>query len=179
MTDNTQLAAELAALQDHARKMSIALTNLSGGGSEMFTRIGEDFYADPEACLARLAEKQANRDRRAALTKPAVPDVVRLAIEDADALDREAEGADEANWQDWGALMRQAAIRIRALAALTQPPTCCEAEREALDAASVVIDYAASILWNCRPEGRAARPARVDAALRQFRIATAIRGADQ
>ncbi len=42
-------------------------------------------------------------------------EVRRLALEDAEALDRCADEADEANWQDWGALMRQAAIRIRAL----------------------------------------------------------------
>ena len=59
---------------------------------------------------------------------------------------------------DDGALLREAADTISELL-------------EALDSAEAVIDYAASILWNCRPEGRQARPGKVDAALRQFRAA--------
>jgi len=43
---------------------------------------------------------------------------VRLALEDANALERCAEDADDNQWQDWGATMRQAAQRIRRLAAL-------------------------------------------------------------
>lgn len=45
----------------------------------------------------------------------------RLALEDARALDLTAEEADDNNWQDWGATMRQAAMRIRRLAALSNP----------------------------------------------------------
>lgn len=44
-------------VMEHARKMSIALTDLSGGGSEMFTRVGDEFYADPELCKRRTQEK--------------------------------------------------------------------------------------------------------------------------
>lgn len=40
----------------------------------------------------------------------------RLILEDAEALDRTADEADDNNWQDWAATMRQAATRIRALA---------------------------------------------------------------
>lgn len=40
----------------------------------------------------------------------------RLAMEDAEQLERIAEEADNSNWQDWAALMRQSAMRIRALA---------------------------------------------------------------
>lgn len=40
---------------------------------------------------------------------------IRLALEDADALDLTAEEADDNNWQDWAATMRQAATRIRSL----------------------------------------------------------------
>lgn len=47
----------------------------------------------------------------------ALVEAKRLALEDADALDRTAEDADENSWQDWGATMRQAATRIRTLAA--------------------------------------------------------------
>jgi len=39
---------------------------------------------------------------------------VRLALEDAEALERIAEEADDNGWQDWGATMRQAAARFRA-----------------------------------------------------------------
>lgn len=46
-------------------------------------------------------------------------EAVRLALEDADALDRTAEDADENQWPDWSATMRQAAGRIRALARLS------------------------------------------------------------
>jgi len=38
----------------------------------------------------------------------------RLALEDADALDRMAEEADDNGWQDWGAMMRQSAEHTRA-----------------------------------------------------------------
>ena len=48
-------------------------------------------------------------------------EAVRLGLEDAEYLDRISEDADENNWQDWGAAMRQAAIRLRDLAALATP----------------------------------------------------------
>jgi hypothetical protein len=41
-------------------------------------------------------------------------DNVRLALEDADAIERIADEADDNNWQDWAATMRCAAIHIRA-----------------------------------------------------------------
>lgn len=46
-------------LEDYAREASKALMRLSGGGSEMFKRIGDDFYADPKLCVARAEEKLA------------------------------------------------------------------------------------------------------------------------
>ncbi len=44
-------------LEAYAREASIALMNISGGGSEMFKRIGADFYADPKLCAQRAQEK--------------------------------------------------------------------------------------------------------------------------
>ncbi|WP_313008431.1 hypothetical protein [Brevundimonas vesicularis] len=49
-------------------------------------------------------------------------EAVRLALEDADALDRVSEEADDNQWQDWAATMRQAASRIRRLALLSARP---------------------------------------------------------
>ena len=43
-------------------------------------------------------------------------EAVRLALEDADALERVSEEADDNQWPDWAATMRQAASRIRRLA---------------------------------------------------------------
>ena len=49
-------------------------------------------------------------------------EAVRLALEDADALERVSEEADDNQWQDWAATMRQAASRIRRLALLSARP---------------------------------------------------------
>ncbi|MXO72895.1 hypothetical protein [Alteraurantiacibacter buctensis] len=46
-----------------------------------------------------------------------------------------------------------------------------ERTKQGLTAALVVIDYAASILWNCRPTAIAARPSHIDQALRNARAA--------
>ncbi|UAB76998.1 hypothetical protein INR77_09070 [Erythrobacter sp. SCSIO 43205] len=51
--------AEIERLRNYAREVSIAFTAVSGGGSEMFTRIGDDFYADPKACRGRVESKIA------------------------------------------------------------------------------------------------------------------------
>lgn len=48
-----------AALREYAREASKALTYLVGGGSEMFKRLGDEFYADPELCKRRGDEKMA------------------------------------------------------------------------------------------------------------------------
>jgi hypothetical protein len=59
----------------------------------------------------------------------------RLALEDATALEKIAEEADENGWLDWAAMARQAAERFRhALAATPTPPTLSEDLREALEA---------------------------------------------
>jgi len=54
----------------------------------------------------------------------------RLAREDADALDRTADEADDANWQDWAATMRQAATRLRDLTNFS--PSLLEQARDAI-----------------------------------------------
>lgn len=68
------------ALADYARKASIALSGLSGGGSEMFTRIGDEFYAEPDTCVQRVLEKQANRER---LSQPVEADGWRSLLKEA------------------------------------------------------------------------------------------------
>ena len=52
----------------------------------------------------------------------ALREAVRLALEDADALERIAEEADDNQWPDWSATMRQAALRIKTLAAASPSP---------------------------------------------------------
>lgn len=52
----------------------------------------------------------------------ALREAVRLALEDADALERIAEEADDNQWPDWSATMRQAALRIKTLAASSPSP---------------------------------------------------------
>lgn len=44
-------------LPTYAREASKALTRLSGGGSEMFTRIGGEFYAEPGLCIERAEHR--------------------------------------------------------------------------------------------------------------------------
>ena len=65
------LDAEIARLREWGREISKAFMRLSGGGSEMTLRIGDDFFADPKACEARVSEKMDTLHRRltAALTK--------------------------------------------------------------------------------------------------------------
>lgn len=53
----------LAKLEAYARSASIVLGNLAGGGSENFTRIGEQHYADPEICLRRIQQRAETRER--------------------------------------------------------------------------------------------------------------------
>lgn len=52
---------EIARLRGQLKVMTIALTNLAGGGSEVFTRIGsgddEMFIADVNVCEQRIREK--------------------------------------------------------------------------------------------------------------------------
>lgn len=57
-------AARLVALESYARKASIELARMAGGGSELFTRIGDDFFADPVLCAARVESKLMNARRR-------------------------------------------------------------------------------------------------------------------
>jgi hypothetical protein len=58
------MASELEMLRSYARRCSIALCNLSGGGSELFTKIGEQHYAEPELCRERIEEKMSRMWRR-------------------------------------------------------------------------------------------------------------------
>lgn len=44
-------------LESWARAVTKAIVQASGGGSEMFLRIGDEYYADPEACRQRLQDK--------------------------------------------------------------------------------------------------------------------------
>lgn len=46
-------------LEQYARAASIALMKLSGGGSEMFTRIGDEYYAIPKNCVERAEHRIA------------------------------------------------------------------------------------------------------------------------
>ena len=49
--------SEIEKLRAYAREASIALMKLSGGGSEMFTKIGDEFYAEPDLCVQRAEHK--------------------------------------------------------------------------------------------------------------------------
>jgi hypothetical protein len=50
-------AAEHERLRKHAKRMSDALLELRPlGGSEMFSRVGEEFYADPDYCARLIRE---------------------------------------------------------------------------------------------------------------------------
>jgi hypothetical protein len=49
---------ELERLRNYARECSMMMMRLSGGGSEMFMRIGDEFYAEPSLCEQRIREKQ-------------------------------------------------------------------------------------------------------------------------
>lgn len=51
-------------LQQWGSQISRKITRISGGGSEMTLRIGEDFYADPVATCARIEEKLEGHRRR-------------------------------------------------------------------------------------------------------------------
>lgn len=55
--------SELEKLRAYARRASIVLMRFSGGGSEMFERIGDEFYAEPELCEQRHNHKQAMIER--------------------------------------------------------------------------------------------------------------------
>ncbi len=76
-------------LADYAREASKALSHMAGGGSEMFTRIGDEFYADPELCRSRYAEKM---QRLTALRSDARLKALQAAIaQAADKLERQAD----------------------------------------------------------------------------------------
>src|SRR5690606_30538710 len=66
------LERELAEARDYARKVSIAFADVTGGGSEMFTRIGDEFYADPEACRARVRERYESAQKLGAMRTAAI-----------------------------------------------------------------------------------------------------------
>lgn len=67
-------------------------------------------------------------------------EAVRLALEDADALDRVSEEADDNQWQDWAATMRQAASRIRRLALLSTSPLALGGQQGDSETLRVLLD---------------------------------------
>jgi hypothetical protein len=79
-----EMSERFASLEDYARAASIALMQLSGGGSEMFTRIGDEFYAIPALCVdrARHREEACERlSRTLSLDSEAIETVVRAAMQ--------------------------------------------------------------------------------------------------
>ncbi|MET3837473.1 hypothetical protein ABIB58_002829 [Brevundimonas sp. UYEF29] len=67
-------------------------------------------------------------------------EAVRLALEDADALDRVSEEADDNQWQDWAATMRQAASRIHRLALLSTSPLALGGQQGDSETLRVLLD---------------------------------------
>ena len=58
--------AEREALRTYAHEITKALTNLVGGGSEMFGhKIGEMYTADIPFCIERISDRQRRADERA------------------------------------------------------------------------------------------------------------------
>lgn len=51
-------------LKTYAHELQKALTGLSGGGSEMFVKHGDDFRADIDACVARVRRRYDNAHTR-------------------------------------------------------------------------------------------------------------------
>jgi hypothetical protein len=50
----------IAGLRVLAKKLSNALVQLTPGGSEYYTKVGEDYYADTEACLEVIRDRFAS-----------------------------------------------------------------------------------------------------------------------
>jgi hypothetical protein len=74
-----RLEAEHERLRKHAKLMSDALLELRPlGGSEMFTRVGEEFYADPDYCtrLIREMRQELHELRVAEVRRSAVAPVM-------------------------------------------------------------------------------------------------------
>lgn len=93
-----------------------------GDGSES---VEGDVGAEIHTILVDAGLRDAETNEMAALRpQPSgeTREAVRLALEDADALERVSEEADDNQWQDWAATMRQAASRIRRLALLSARP---------------------------------------------------------
>lgn len=65
--DNGAGLVELRALVEkrerQLRELSIALTSLTCGGSEFFTRDGEHYWADPKACVEYARERRTSMTR--------------------------------------------------------------------------------------------------------------------
>ncbi len=62
---------ELERLRLWSRAVTLAATRISGGGSEMFIKIGDQFLADPVDCFVRIQEKidMLNREMRRSMTE--------------------------------------------------------------------------------------------------------------
>ena len=50
-------------LAQRCRELSIFATHVAGGGSEMFSRIGDEFYADAKACRERYDARMESVQR--------------------------------------------------------------------------------------------------------------------
>lgn len=55
--ERDELRKRLEELQAHTRRIGNALMSFTPGGSEYFTQIGGDFYADPAACKKVIADR--------------------------------------------------------------------------------------------------------------------------
>lgn len=76
------MSGELEQLRERCRQLSIVITGHLGGGSEWFSRIGDDFYADPTICrdglqrmktdahITKKALVRANKQARARGEEP-------------------------------------------------------------------------------------------------------------
>lgn len=54
------LLSEADRLRESRKALTVALTNLTCGGSEFFKRDGEEFIADADACVAYVNERRAS-----------------------------------------------------------------------------------------------------------------------
>ncbi len=64
------------ALEQRLRQLSIVMANHLGGGSEWFSRVGDEFYVDPEIIRAELQRRKTD----AQITKAALIRANRAAI---------------------------------------------------------------------------------------------------
>lgn len=63
--DPVDVAADARPLHDLAKKLGNALMQFTPGGSEYFIKIGDDYYADADACAAIIRRTISNLDELA------------------------------------------------------------------------------------------------------------------